>query len=87
MFSDFKFIDCNLSKDITKGPDSTARCIWFTVPICVHSEVDDDTGEEKSVYEYFSFPCTARDGVEEDYIPFSAEGPYVYNISQFMLNF
>ena len=83
MFSDFKYIDVNLKKDITKGPDSTSLCTWFTILAGVVAKIDKDTGEEKITYEYFSFPSIARFGVEEDYVEFSTEGPYLFSMAQF----
>lgn len=83
MFSYFKCIDSNLQKDITKGEDTTSRCVWFTILAGISTEPDEVTGEDKTMYEYFSFPSTARFDVDSDYIEFKTETPYYCNMAQF----
>ena len=75
MFSDFKYIDVNLNTDPV---DTTKYCIWFTVPVAVHEEVDKKTGDTVKKYEYLFFPSTAVD--EEQFIFRTLDAPYYSNL-------
>jgi len=71
MFSEFKYIDVNLNTDPS---DPTKYCVWFTVPVAVHEEVDKKTGDTVKKYEYLFFPLTAVN--DEQLIFRTLDAPY-----------
>ena len=71
MFSEFKYIDVNLTTDPV-NPGKT--CVWFTIPIAVRNELNEKTGEEVKKYDYMFFPSTAID--EYDITFRTLDAPY-----------
>ena len=77
MFSKFEFLDTSLSADITKDNED-ALCPWFTLSLGTYRVIDRDTGEEKTIYDYLSFPVTA---CKQEHLKFySSDVPY-YSLS------
>lgn len=76
MFSDLSFIDKNFSLDITQEDVMDSEfCHWFTLPVAVYRMVDAES--QYNVYEYLSFPVTAKG--EQHMRFFSVTQPYHWN--------